>query len=116
MRMTREDQRDLRCGFFKVYVTEIERGRIVELAQSARLPVSVYLRRLGMGYAPRSTLDHQAVLALAKVAADQGRLGGLLKLWLSERPGQGASVSDVRRLLHQIEALQEELRQLVRRL
>jgi len=99
-----------------VHVTEIERGRIVELAETTRLSVSSYLRALGQGYMPKSTLDHQAVLALARVSADQGRLGGLLKLWLSEKPGQGASVGDVRRLLHQIELVQEELRQLVRRL
>jgi hypothetical protein len=53
---------------------------------------------------------------LVRVNADQGRLGGLLKLWLVERPGEGASTVDVRRLLQQIEETQAELRRLVQRL
>jgi hypothetical protein len=32
-------------------------------------------------------LDHHAVGELMKVAGDQGRLGGLLKLWRVDRPG-----------------------------
>jgi hypothetical protein len=51
-----------------------------------------------------------------KINADQGRLGGLLKLWISERPGQGAAVADVRRLLLQIEEAQAEIRRLVQTL
>ena len=107
---------EARCKLLKVYVTEAEREQILQLAALTRLSTSAYLRRLGLGYTPLSTLDHQAVLALAKAAADQGRLGGLLKLWLSGRPGAGAPTTDVRRLLHQIEAAQEELRSLMRRL
>jgi hypothetical protein len=99
-----------------VHVTEIELGQIVELAKSVRLSVSSYLRALGQCYMPKSTLDHQAVLTLANVIARQGRLGGLLSLWLSEKPGQGASMADVRRLLHRIETTQAELRQVMRRL
>jgi hypothetical protein len=110
-RETRDRRRPLR-----VVVSASERAKIVEFAATARLSVSAYLRNLGVGWAPKSTLDAQAVLALAKVNADQGRLGGLLKLWLSEKPGQGASVADVRRLLREIEATQAELRKLVGRL
>ena len=97
----------------RVQVTEIERDRIKELACMTRLSASAYLRTLGLGWTPRSVIDHQAVLMLARVAADQGRLGGLLKLWLSARPGQGASVTEVRRLLREIEAAQAELRRLI---
>jgi hypothetical protein len=35
-------------------------------------------------------LDHAAVSDLAKVNGDKGRLGGLLKLWLVDRPEKGA--------------------------
>jgi hypothetical protein len=100
----------------KVSLTEAELADIAGRAAAARLPVAVYLRRLGLGWEPKSTLDLQAVLALAKVNADQGRLGGLLKLWLSERPDQGASTVEARRLLGQIEAVQAELRRLMDRL
>ncbi len=58
-------------------------------------------------------LDTQAISNLLKALADLGRLGGLLKLWLSERPGQGASTVDVRRLLRQIEAHQMQLKGII---
>jgi hypothetical protein len=114
--MTETEDAAPRSRRLKVSVTEAERDRIHELAAITRLSVSSYLRTLGLGWEPRSTLDHQAVLALAKVNADQGRLGGLLKLWLSERPGQGASTFEVRRLLGEIETAQARLAKLMERL
>ena len=42
---------------------------------------------------------------LLKACGDLGRLGGLLKLWLTERPGQGAPETDVRHLLDQTQEL-----------
>ncbi len=100
----------------KVLVTDAERAEIATRANATRLPVSSYLRALRLGYCPKSTLDHQAIVALVKINADQGRLGGLLKLWLSARPGMGAPVSSVRTLLHDIEDAQAELRRLMGRL
>ena len=44
---------------------------------------SSYLRSVGIGYQPKSVLDHKAIEDLAKVNADLGRLGGLLKMWLA---------------------------------
>jgi hypothetical protein len=67
----------------KAVVSDIERVGIEMWAAAAGLSVFAYLRNLGLGYKPHSTLDHQAILSLVKVDADQGRLGGLLKLWLS---------------------------------
>ena len=52
---------------------------------------------------------------LVKVAGDQGRLGGLLKLWLLERPGKGASESEVRQLLNRLGDLQATLAEIVSR-
>ncbi len=100
----------------KVLVTPAERAEIAKRAGAVRLPVSSYLRELGLGYRPKSTLDHEAVLALLKVNADQGRLGGLLKLWLTTRAGDGAPVGSVRALLHKIEAAQAELARVLKRL
>lgn len=100
----------------RVVVSTVERAEIETRAQSANLTVSSYLRTLGIGYQPKSKLDQFAVLSLVKVAADQGRLGGLLKLWLSDKPGEGATTIDVRQLLREIEDAQIELRQIVRQL
>jgi hypothetical protein len=100
----------------KVSVNATERAEIETRAQAAGLSVSSYLRAAGLGHPLRSVLDHDAVMALAKVNADQGRLGGLLKLWLSQRPGDGAPETDVRQLLHGIEDLQGALAKVVARL
>ncbi len=86
-----------------------ERLAIETKAEEAGLSVSAYLRAAALGLKIESTRDHEAILALIKLNANQGRLGGLLKLWLSARPGEGASSLEVRRLLHQIEALQTKL-------
>ena len=79
------------------------------------LSVSAYLRTAGLGHPIRSILDYDAVRDLAKVNGDQGRLGGLLKLWLVDRPGRGASEIDVRRLLERIGELQGRLAEVVGR-
>ncbi len=100
----------------KAFVSPAERLAIETKASEAGLSVSAYLRAAALGLKVESTRDHEAILALIKLNADQGRLGGLLKLWLSSRPGEGASSFEVRRLLQQIETLQIELRAIIDRL
>ncbi len=101
----------------RVVVSQSERREIEDRAAAASLSVSAYLRAAGMGATFRSAASsHEQVAALAKVNADQGRLGGLLKLWLSERPGQGATVRDVRALLDQLGEVQGVLAEAAARL
>lgn len=107
----RERHRPLR-----VFVSLSERVQIQARADACQLSISAYLRGLGTVFTPKSMMDIQAIRELLKVQADQGRLGGLLKLWLSEKPGQGTSTFEVRRVLRQIEDLQIQLKTLVRRL
>ncbi len=76
------ETRDRRCPL-RVVVSASERSRIEERARSAGLSVSAYLRTAGLCHPIRSTFDHAAVMELAKINGDQGRLGGLLKLRLS---------------------------------
>jgi hypothetical protein len=92
-----------------VWVTAEERAQIERLAAATSLPVSVYLRTLGLGYEPKSLLDAERVGELLRACGDLGRLGGLLKLWLSERPGQGASQVEIRTLLHSIGELRDQI-------
>ena len=106
----RDRQRPLR-----VVVSDSERTRIEQRAAMAGLSVSAFLRAAGLNQRIRSTLDHDAVLALAKVNGDQGRLGGLLKLWLVERAGEGVPAIEVRRLLDRISELQARLADIVGR-
>jgi hypothetical protein len=97
----------------KVVVSAKERKEIEARAQAAGLSVSAYLRTVGLGYEPKNLFDRDAILTLIKLHADQGRLGGLLKLWLSEKRGEGAPPSKVRSVLQQIEGLQIHLAKLV---
>jgi hypothetical protein len=100
----------------KVYVSAPERAVLEEKAASTGLPLAVFLRNVGLGIPVTSVLDYKAVLAMLKVNADQGRLGGLLKLWLSGGPAQAVSAGELRRLLHEIEGAQKILRGLIDRL
>ncbi|MFY9640978.1 MAG: hypothetical protein WCD20_18430 [Rhodomicrobium sp.] len=100
----------------KAFVSPAERLAIEAKAKETGLTVSAYLRAAALGLKIESAHDQEAILALIKLNADQGRLGGLLKLWLSSRPGEGASSFEVRRLLHQIEALQAKLDRLINRI
>ncbi len=110
-----EESRD-RKRPLRVFVSERERAEIETRAAATGLSVSAYLRNLGLGFQPHSTLDQEAILALLKVHADQGRLGGLLKLWLSGGHTGAASAAEIRRRLHDIESAQRTLRGLVDRL
>ena len=99
-----------------VAVSDRDRTTIEARAASVGLPLSAYLRAAGLGQPTRmNAFDQMAVMELAKLNADQGRLGGLLKLWLVDRPGQGAPEVDVRRLLDRIGELQSKLAEIAGR-
>jgi hypothetical protein len=100
----------------KVLVTDDERAAIERGASAVAMPPSTYLRNLGAGHVPKSTLDQQAILALMKVNADQGRLGGLFKLWLTGADNKDALTITIRKLLKEIEDTQKTLRALIDRL
>jgi hypothetical protein len=99
----------------KVFVTDVERERIEQRAKTAGLSVSAFLRAAGLNQPIRSILDHDAVRELAKVNGDQGRLGGLLKLWLVERAEEGAPDNEVRRLLDRLGEMQARLAEIAGR-
>lgn len=67
----------------RVPVMPADKLAIEANAAEAGLTVAAYLRTVGLKKAVTSNLDLQAVSELARVAADQGRLGGLLKLFLT---------------------------------
>ncbi len=104
MREARERTRPL-----KIYVTARQREEIEARAASVGMSVSSFLGALGLNAPIRSRTDADAVLDLLRINGDLGRLGGLLELWLSERAGQGARISEVREVLHAIEETRQEL-------
>ena len=66
-----------------VWVTPDEKASIAASARQSGHSASAYLKLLGLGYAPKSIVDHNEVERLAKINGDLGRLGGLLKMWLT---------------------------------
>ena len=78
------------------------------------MSTSAYLRQVGLGMPIKSILDQNSIADLAKVNADQGRLGGLLKLWLTVdaklKPYDRAKLStNITKLLGEIKRLQDLL-------
>ncbi|PTN12449.1 plasmid mobilization protein [Nitrosomonas aestuarii] len=67
----------------RVPVLPVEEMAIKSKAQESGLTVAEYLRNLGLGYHVPSVIDNRHVDALLKINADLGRLGGLIKLWLT---------------------------------
>ena len=95
-----------------VYLGPEEYSRIQESASRAGLSLSTFCKRVCIG-TPVPELEHrQAVKDILKVNADLGRLGGLLKLALSE----GGDKITLPRLLRDIDAGQSALKAAARKL
>lgn len=69
----------------KVCCTPEERQTLIEKARQCGLPVSNFLRSVGLGLGVISVLDHKRIDDLVRVNGDLGRMGGLLKLWLQSK-------------------------------
>ena len=94
----------------KVYCLPEERQMIASLAAATGLSLSAYLLAVGQGYLVSSRVDREQVRELALINGDLGRLGGLLKLWLTDEVrAMRHGVNDIRGLLHKIEARQEQM-------
>lgn len=105
----------------RVPVLPEEETLIKENAARASLTVAEYLRRLSLGHVIKGTIDSENVLKLVRINADQGRLGGLLKLWLTDDPKLAlANIAwtpgVVRAPLKRIEANQDKMLRLVQSL
>jgi hypothetical protein len=68
----------------RVPVFPDEEQSIKDQATTAGLSIAAYLRAVGLGYEIKGIVDHQQVEKLARINGDLGRLGGLLKLWLTK--------------------------------
>lgn len=105
----------------KVWVLPSEKEAIEKNAKSVGLSSSTYLRNVGMGIQVRGVLDQTAVLELAKVNGDLGRLGGLLKMWLSNDERLAVFKKDqiessIREALGKIQDLQDQMLTAVKKL
>jgi len=94
----------------KVYCLPEERKQIEINAGATGLSLSAYLLNVGMGYQVPGIVDNKQVESLARINGDLGRLGGLLKLWLTNdaRTAQFGE-STIRSVLDKIEATQDRM-------
>ncbi|WP_344963319.1 conjugal transfer transcriptional regulator TraJ [Oceanisphaera sediminis] len=79
-------------------------------AKRAAMSAARYLREVSQGYHISGVVDYEQVRELARINGDLGRLGGLLKLWLTDdvRTAQFGQ-STILAVLSKIEATQEEM-------
>ena len=92
----------------KVWVTPAEK------AAAHSMSASRYLRAVGLALPVQCTIDQRAVLDLLKINADLGRLGGLIKMWLTSNDTWESSSGQTmeRKLdgtLNEIRSLQKKL-------
>lgn len=100
----------------RVYVDDAEFAAIMASAGAAQMSESAFLRALGLGFQPKSLIDKESIIHLVDVAGDQGRLGGLLKLWLRDHAGDGVHEHVVAELLKGLQETQAMIKDAVRRL
>jgi hypothetical protein len=68
----------------KIWCSADEKAALEAAAKASGLSASTYLRVLGLGHEPRPLIDIEQARELVRVNGDLGRLGGLLKLWLTD--------------------------------
>ena len=100
----------------KIRVSPEEKKLLEEGAARCDLSVPAWLRKLGLGHRPASHVDIQAVEKIARLHGDLGRIGGLLKMWLSDRNAEQARQLDVPDLLIQLHELQKDMKAKVKEL
>lgn len=104
-----------RARTLRFRVSPDEAQEIEDRAARVGVTLSAYLRATALNHRIRSVYDLDAVGDLVRINGDLGRVAGLLKLWLAEKPGQGARSFDVDRMMREFRALQAELSGIMRR-
>lgn len=100
-----------------VRMTPQEWASIEDLADTCSLSVPGFMRQMALGYTPKSTLDQQAVIEMAQVNGDMGRVVGILKLWLTtESKKDEAFAHNIPRLINELRSLMDTLRKKVDKL
>jgi hypothetical protein len=88
------------------YVNQGERAEIKGRAKALRMSVSAYIRAACLGHEIEHPANLDAIALLSKVHADQGRIGGLLKMYLQDREPDRRTAE---RLLADLDRVRSEL-------
>lgn len=104
--------------FLKVYVKPHEKEAIAEAAEACRLSMSAFARTLALGHHPTSCTDIEKMDEMMEIHANLGRLGGLLKMTLTNDErlndmGREMGVATIDATLVDIRATQAKLLELV---
>jgi hypothetical protein len=103
-----KSQEELRGKSVRIRVNDFEHDEINQRAKMCCVTTSTYLRNIALNYPIKSRVDQLAFLELGKSRADLGRLGGLMKMWLSDKDRKlGLDEIDVKVLLKELEKAQE---------
>lgn len=105
----------------KVWVLPEEKKLVEKKAEQHGLSTSAYVRNVSLGLTMKSTIDKAAIADLAKINADIGRFGGLLKMWLNNderlrRFGREKSAKLIETAFLKIDELQSILLEKVKKL
>ncbi|MBK6612613.1 conjugal transfer transcriptional regulator TraJ [Ottowia sp.] len=97
-----------------------EKAGIEGMARLTGNSTAGYLRAVGLGYGVKPVLDYERARELCRINGDLGRLGGLLKLWLSsdkrlERFTPEEQAKLVVATLNAIEETQHEMRAVIQK-
>lgn len=94
----------------KVYCLPEERAKIEANSKATGMSMAAFLREVGQGYEVTGITDYERVRELAKMSGDLGRMGGLLKWWLTDDERTAAFGREtIIRLLERIEENQDEM-------
>ena len=113
-RTKKSEKRQRRAGKYSVRVDEKEKKLIEKNAKNTGLTPASLMRVLATGHQPKSTIDAQNIIELVKLRGDIGRLGGLLKMWLTSRKSGKVRIGEylnaleedmkaIRRVINQLE-------------
>jgi hypothetical protein len=97
----------------KSYLTPEEYKIVENLANECGFSMSTFVKNACLGVNMKSKIDHKAVLAVIKVSADLGRIGGLLKLGLTQKK---LKIKETVPLLDSILELKNELKMKIEKL
>lgn len=113
--MTDKETKEKGMRHLRVPVRPDEEAQIKRNAAAAGKSVAAYLRNVGLGYQVRGILDYRRVEELARINGDLGRLGGLLKLWLTnDERTEAFGPATIRALLSKIEDTQQQMQTVMR--
>ena len=81
----KKSEKRARTERFYVRVTKEEKALIEKKAATTSKHPCTYLRDLGTGKRIKTTIDSEAIFELGQLKSELGRLGGLVKAWLSPK-------------------------------